>query len=355
MATLAKDRAEAHRLFAEGTTSRAIAKHVGMSESTVRKWRREWPGLQQQSPRSQDAKDLHIAALQQQVRDRIPVTPDWQNETDYAELWRMAEEENARRVEKVLRQGRFTIRLPAQVQAITFISDQHISTGNAIDLRRMREDAQLIGETEGVTAFLGGDAIDNHIKIPAAILASRDQPEDQLQLLGYYLSIFAHRIGVVISGNHDNWTVQKAGVDVIRRLLNEKKIHYAPDEARIDVYVGDQRYKVAMRHKYSLNSRFNQGHAVKQWWRMGDDEFDIGCVCHHHEPHIESFMAHSKERWSCRPGSYQIHSAYSRSEGFNPTQPTCPTFILRPDRRQIDGYQDMRRAVTALRAERGGK
>src|SRR5690242_15682568 len=103
MADANAQHAEALKMFATGATARDVARKLDRPESTMRRWRTAWKSQPQASQQS-DAKDMEIAALKQKLRESVPVQPEWQNETDYAELWRMAEEENARRVDKVLRQ-----------------------------------------------------------------------------------------------------------------------------------------------------------------------------------------------------------------------------------------------------------
>ena len=138
--------------------------------------------------------------------------------------------------------------------------------------------------------YSGGDQIDNHIKHKSAIMAARSQPGDQYRLLEYYLSILGTRCLLMVSGNHENWSNQFAGVDVLKTLAKQQQIFYAPDEAWLEVEIGEQRYTVAMRHQYRMNSSFNQTHSVKQWLRHGEREFDIGCIGHHHEAAIEQTL-----------------------------------------------------------------
>ncbi len=351
------------KLAAKGLQTKEIMKRTGLSGSTVRKYKNA--GLARNnypkpvpSVKRDDVREMRKASLLEQVRrlesgEDFPIcTPEYEEAVDYGHLWGCAEAENAKRIERALSQGKFKAILPDEPIAVSFISDQHISTGNVVDMKRMREDAELIAATPGCYAILGGDGVDNHIKIRAATLAARCQPGDQYELYSYYLSIMVNKILAMISGNHDAWTDQTAGIDMVRRIASEQKLCYAPAEARIECVVGSTTYKLAVRHQYRMNSSFNLGHAVKQWWRMGDGDFDIGCVCHHHEPHIESFNAHGEEKWACRPGSYQITSSYSRQYGFNSTHPTCPTFILYPNRKEIVGFKDLRPAIRMLTSER---
>jgi len=353
-------REEARRQFAAGKTIAQISRELNRPRTTVACWVKQTPDRGEnvhdaRFPLNQgDVKDMEIAALRSQLQ-QAKVTPAYQpNPGSSPEArWKAAELDNAEAIKRALFMAHFSVELPDKPCAISCVSDQHISLGNTVDLARMREDAELIAEHDGCFAILGGDATDNHVKHRAAVLAARSQPSDQFELFEWYLSIFAHRVLVAISGNHDLWTNQVAGVDVLSMLLAKQKVCYAPDEALLDLTVGQQPYKIGIRHQYRMNSSFNETHVVKQWFRNGECSWDIGCIGHHHVSAIEPFWGHGVERWACRPGSYQITSAYSRQFGFNKTRPMCPTFVLYPDRREIVGFHDLRPALRFLKAERG--
>lgn len=268
------------------------------------------------------------------------------------EVWENYEKRNEQKIARHKAEGRYVAEFPDEIIAVSFISDQHIAGNHICDLKRMREDAELIASTPGLYACLGGDSIDNHIKHRAAILAARTTPGDQYELFDHYLSLFSDSILGVITGNHDDWTPQVAGTDVIASICQQHGIACSSDEARVTAKVGDVEYKLAWRHKYRFSSSMNQTHSPKQWYRFGPEPFDVGCVCHHHETAIEASLMHGKQVWVCRPGSYQINSAYGRQGGYNDSLPACPTFILFPGERRIMGFSDVRDAVITLNAER---
>ena len=269
------------------------------------------------------------------------------------QVWKSYEENNERKIAKHKNDGRYKAKFPDEIIAVSFISDQHIAGNNICALKRMREDAELISETPGLYACLGGDSIDNHIKHRSAVLAARTTPSDQYELFDYYLSLFSDSVLGVITGNHDDWTPQVAGTDVIAAICAKHGIACSSDEARILATVGKIEYRLAWRHKYRFSSSMNQTHSPKQWYRFGPEPFDIGVVCHHHETAIEACIMHGKQTWVCRPGSYQINSSYGRQGGYNDSLPACPTFILYPNHRRIIGFPDVRDAVITLNAERG--
>jgi hypothetical protein len=284
--------------------------------------------------------------------DRPDVTPLWKGE-GVADLWAKAEEQNEVAVNKAITRSKFEVDLGNDPVGISFVSDQHISVSNSVCLRKMREDAELIAESPGLYACVGGDGVDNHVKHRSALLAAKSTPGEQWLLYEYYLGLFAHKIIAMISGNHDAWTKGFAGLDMVHWIAEKNRICYAPAEAHLDVTVGGYEYLVSFRHQYRMNSSFNETHAVKQWLRHGDTPFDVGCVCHHHTPALEEGLVMGEHRIFCRPGSYQITSAHSRQYGYNITTPTCPTVIFYPGERKLMGFYSVRDAAKWLRMELG--
>lgn len=293
-------------------------------------------------------------AVMEQLGDdnRPDVKPLWQGE-GVAEMWAKAEERNEKAVNKAIHRSKFEVNLGNDPVGICFVSDQHISGSNSVCLRKMREDAELIAESPGLYACLGGDGVDNHVKHRSALLAARSTPGDQWLLYEYYLGLFAHKVIAMISGNHDAWTQGFAGLDMVNWIAEKNRICYAPAEAHLDVTVGGWKYLVSFRHQYRMNSSFNETHAVKQWLRHGDTPFDVGCVCHHHTPAIEEGLVMGEHRIFCRPGSYQITSSHSRQYGYNLTTPTCPTVVFYPGERKLIGFYSVRAAAKWLRMELG--
>lgn len=356
-------REAAYKLFAAGERNYIIARQLGVPPSTVQTWRENWKLEGQVEPPPHISKanlqEMELAAVKAKLRVLEQVRPNVipaylaPTQSSPEARWKAAEVDNAERIQRCLLMAKFSVELPNEPCAITFISDQHISIGNCVDLQRMREDAEMVSQTDGCYAVLGGDAVDNHCKHRAAVLAARSQPSDQWELMEWYLSIFAERILVAISGNHEAFTVQLSGSDVLSILLKKSRICYSPDEALIDVLVGGQPYKVGVRHQFRMNSSFNETHACKQWFRLGEETWDVGVIGHNHVAAVESFYAHGIERWAIRPGSYQITSAYSRQYGYNKTCPRCPTVIFYPDRREMVAFHDIRPALRMLKAERG--
>lgn len=265
-------------------------------------------------------------------------------------LWERAKQQTSEDVARHLTERLATVTIAdPRVIAISFISDQHLRGSGPIDVTRMERDARLAAATEGLYVCLGGDGVDNHIKHRAAMVAGGTKVADDWRRYDYYLQMFgADKIVGMISGNHDDWTRDEAGVDMVAQLAERNRVHYAPDEMVLRLVLPGQEYRVKFRHQYRYNSSFNLLHVVKRMWEMGEDPFDVGVVCHHHEPAIESFTKQTEEVWGARPGSYQITSSHGRRYGFPLSRPTCPTFLFWPDHKEVIGFKNIHRAAEIL-------
>lgn len=303
-------------------------------------------------PRPEDVqRHLSGEAVPNITDERPTITTDCPEgyHRDTGSLWDRRKEETSRAIEYHKKRHRAVVGFPpTKPIGLTFISDQHISEGTPSDLNRMEKDAQLVRDTPGLYAVLGGDGIDNHVKHRTAIIASGSKPGNEWRLYDHYLGFFGYKIAAMISGNHDDWTKDFTDVDVVGMLSKKHRIFYAPDYVLLDVELGDVTYKVKIRHQYRFSSSLNETHSVKRMWSEDGDDFDVGVVCHKHTAALEPFEKHGAVRWALRPGSYQYMSGFSRRIGYPPSLPTCPTMIFLPDRREMHGFRDVRWAAAFL-------
>lgn len=337
-----------------GESAASVARDVGVPESTARRWVSDARKAAPAGPPAAVVEEMRQASPYARL-DRPPVTREYQQQEDLAAEWTQAEEFNARHIASHKGKRRLTLDLSGERKpvALVMVSDQHIARGSYTDLKQLRDDARLMAETDGCYAFLAGDGIDNHIKHRAAIINSPDGPDEQYKLYEYYLSIFAHRIACMITGNHEYWTKQFAGVDAVAWLAKQQNVAYCRHEARVNVKLPSASIRVNVRHTYRFNSQFNQTHSPKQWARMDSESMaDIYCIGDKHDYAMESCVLHGKVRWFCRPGAYQISSGFSDQMGYNDALPASPTFIIHPGG-EIDGYSTLQRGLGVLRMLRG--
>jgi len=199
-------------------------------------------------------------------------------------------------------------------------------------------DIQTILETPNLFVVLGGDIIDNQIKHLSGLLASRTRPGTQWKWLRRFLRRIRPKLVACISGNHDAWTALLTDLDLLEFETSDLGIPYDQDELTLKVQMTDAEYVVGLRHKYPGGSKANPALKVKNWWRDGDTDFDVGVVCHDHTAVIEPFVRHGRVRWAMRPGTYQTESRYAIREGYHCPIPATPVAVFQPFKKDVHGF-----------------
>mgnify|MGYP003109482988 CR=1 FL=1 len=237
---------------------------------------------------------------------------------------------------------------------IAFAADQHIGS-TFCDMKRMREDAEMVAATPNCYAIMGGDFIDNFLPADKAFPAAKATilPDKQWTLMEHYIDMFDGDILAVVAGNHDQWTKKYAGIDPLADIMEDRDMLYQTDELNVRVFLGKQPYHIAVRHKRRGNSQIDPARVVKKMWEDGESDFDIGVVCHNHVPITAPFTRHGVERWAIRPGSYKVIDKFAEMIGFASDRPTCPLAILNPDTREIQVFTDLRQGVRTLKILNG--
>lgn len=268
------------------------------------------------------------------------------------ELWEMFEKISEKRIENNETKRNRTIYFESKIPiALVSTSDWHIGS-DTVYYKTLKQDQVYIANTEGMYQIIDGDNFDNPIKHTSMMVNSKLSPQDSLKLLWHILEISKDKTVIVITGNHDDWTKEKSGISAMDNFLKEKMFTYSNSSANINILLNDIEYKVKVVHKYRFNSAFNLTHTVKRLWEMGDFNFDIGIVAHHHEAGFEYFTKHGEKRLAIRNGSYQAFTGYSQGNGFNQSLPLNPTFILYPDKKDMVCFMNIYEAGEFLKHER---
>jgi hypothetical protein len=298
---------------------------------------------------AREAQFATMTRVVSETEERTIIAPEEADDEPFDELLQRAINQTNRDMKKALAR-RFCIAeiVTTKPIALTFKSDQHLTMHGPCDVEKAFRDAETVQQTPGMYALLGGDGVDNHIKHRSAMVGKGSRPSDEYRLYDGYLKTLGYKTLAMISGNHDDWTKDSAGVDMVGILAARNRIHFAPDVVVMTVRLVPEpgapasiEYIVKMRHQYRFNSSLNVGHAVKRMWDMDGDDFDIGVVCHNHEAHSEYFNRHGQPRVALRPGSYHVESSFSRRIGFGQSYPTCPGVVLWPNERRMEAFHDI--------------
>lgn len=270
-------------------------------------------------------------------------------ETPAPDIWEFKEAQSKHYIEKFKKEIYTDIMFGNKYIGIAMIGDVHLGN-KGTDYEQAREDALLIAKTPHMYALLGGDEVDNFInmKITSAVVNKNTAPTEEIELFNKYLKFFKSKVLLKISGNHDDWTKQLAGINIYQDICDYSGITSSMSEARVHIRVGKIDYKLGIRHKVRFNSVYNLTHAVKQWLRLGDYDFDVGVVFHNHQFAMESFMSKDRERFAIRTGSYKVADVYGRMCGFNDSRPIMPVIIFDPVEKKMIGMQYLDKAAEYL-------
>lgn len=233
---------------------------------------------------------------------------------------------------------------------LVHFGDLHLGN-KGTDHKRARYHAELIRDTPGAFAIFGGDGVDNFIKHQSAMISSTSTPREQYSALEYWLSIFGtEKLLGGISGNHDFWTANFAGVDYLRDLFRRLKVPYVPHRLRLALQVGSVRYNIELRHSYRFKSSLNLSNGLQRMWEHSDWEWDLGLLCHTHDgPFMFPFQRHGKTRWGGLCGSYKVHDDYGQQWGWNDAKADSTAFLLDPKTHDVTGFDSVEKGVAHLR------
>ena len=241
------------------------------------------------------------------------------------------------------------VTIPSDVPVIiSFSGDWHLGS-EGVDYETFDEDLDFISSTPNLYVMIGGDAIDNFIQ-PSKIGPALDQQPIIFQraLLEGAISKIREKVICIGTGNHNWWTKQAAGFDDTAEFAKKMNILYTGHGGFLNLTVGNQLYRIFRIHKTKFNSSFNPTHSLKQMWRTGIKDFDIGVGEHGHVPHIEVFRGHGKKKAAIKIGTYKVYDTYAIANGFFGVEIRTPCVILYPDKWDIIAFEDMREAVAVL-------
>ena len=248
------------------------------------------------------------------------------------------------------RAGFKSISFEDNYMAIACLGDQHIgSQGTRYDL--MERHATIINRTPGLYAIDNGDSVDNFIVGRLQNVGSLfGYPvEKQWKAAAYYYDILSeeNKLLAKVSGNHDAWTGKVAGLDPLEMIMETNHVPYHPIEFGLEVCVGEQKYRIHMRHQYKGRSKFHDMQPALNFYESADHSlFDdrrphIVVLGHTHSfSHLE-MIKNGKKRHFVVLGSYKTVDSHSRMLGFCDAEPIMPALVFHPRKYHVELRKDL--------------
>lgn len=215
-------------------------------------------------------------------------------------------------------------------------ADTHIG-GTGVDHRQMREDMELVRDTDGVEAFHLGDVADNYHPNhhPSAMLHQLTGPELQWELASMFLEKYlGPNLDGVVGGNHDGFSGD-AGLNPLRELCRRLKVPYLGPGGRVWLHLGEQVYKLELRHYFNFNSSLNTTNSQRRLSELtlGADVVAFG---HLHYPDMQFVWRGGVNQIWLRSSTYKRRDPWAEAKNlqisYAPPPADMAGVIFFPDR-----------------------
>lgn len=286
--------------------------------------------------------------------------PPW-TEADAAELYEMAMQEGERHEATFPGQTTLTVDLNTKGEGqrpvgICFWSDWQIGT-RGVMLRKLREDAETIRDTDGLQVFVLGDLVQNlnQRKHPSSLHeCTLPDPRDQEACAKYILSMTKHKILGMVTGNHEENSKQASGLTLTERWAKELNVPYLWHGAKVNVHLGDQVYKIGVRHKFVGESSISTTNAQRRIHTQLWPDCDVIAMGDKHFNDLQKVGKPLGDTIWLRTGSYQGHDDFGQSIAGYKGSWGVASVILFPDEKRVLGFygKDFAKALEVLADQR---
>lgn len=284
---------------------------------------------------SEPEPELLPAADDQHPDQRQPM-----EDRDVAEMYRLAMEQVELKEATFLGQTEATVNLSHLKEpiGICFWSDWQLGTHGVL-MRQLLEDADTIRDADGLYTYVMGDLMQNLNQRKHPQSMSEEvvaDPRDQEELVKYVLRRPLDKILGMLTGNHEENLKQASGMTLTERWCRELGKTYLWHGAKVTLTLGQQTYKLGLRHKYTNESSINTTNTQRNMHLRLWPDADVICLGHRHYNDLQKTPRPlvGETVW-LRAGSYQATDDYGMSVGQYRGSWGVPMVILFPDEKKV--------------------
>lgn len=244
------------------------------------------------------------------------------------------------------------VEYPDRPIAILLATDIHFGSLK-VDYPLLNQHLKIVEDTPNFFMVSNGDDVDNFnpIVFPSGMLENPLPP--QLQSLAMMEKIreldAKDKLGVMSFGNHNDF-MNVSGLDWFDTFARGLKAPLFNAGGFLHIMVGDQRYGLAMTHRYWGTSKLNPTNACKRFWEHEYPQADITFLGHTHQSEMLHWERGGKQRLSVIGGTYKSADDYARKRGIGGRsgQPGhC--VVLFPNEHRMIGVKDIEIAQWMVR------
>lgn len=323
----------------------AVAKQYGVSKGTISKWVND-AGL---------VRHDFVPGKTTVVREELErgaaalvggVPPTWREWTDF-----MTEGQELRR-----RTGwgerEAVVSLPSSKPLLLLpFGDQHVASWGT-DHRLFTAFTDFVLAHPRIRVALTGDFINLAVKLRGVLEVKGDivPPDIQHEIVQSWLSEMAPQIAFACRGNHDAEREDLQVGDSIHRRMIKKYVPFFDGIGHASVFVGEQRYRIAVAHRFPGSSSINplSGHTrylERQW-----PEADVLIAGDVHHPEMGVKWRHGRAHVLINGGTLQTRSDFGQKFSISALA-EYPCVELHPDRHLAIPFQSIGHWLAATRQE----
>src|SRR5690606_23364969 len=235
---------------------------------------------------------------------------------------------------------------------IVFTGDWHMGS-RSTDHRLMREDFELIRQTDGLYACPMGDYGDFFLRdgTPRAQDAQLPDAEVQAELAQRPLArYFEGKLVAVILGNHDWWLRRAAGNNLCMRVAQQQAVPFLRHGGSVTLRTPGAEYRLAVRHDFPGRSRINTTNNQRRLFEaVGGADVVVLAHLHFADLQQQSRGRHERTIW-LRSGTYKtLYDDHAARYGFPSGDPSMPMVVFWPDRKHMVPFASFRDGIDYLR------
>lgn len=325
-----KDVEEAER---ECHTRIEQAKYLGISPDVYRRERRRLEGgggdvvmtcITERDPKLELRKDLEMTSFKNDCDDIY------------------------KRSAKTIGYNEVTIDLGDDDVGVKIDCDWHI--GNEMTyLPLWARDIETTVKTPRLFTVLAGDYTDNldAIKKAGTYESIMSVPEAKQKVRNAVTKMGSKILGVV-QGCHDEWFFNQDSWDISQYLADHSEGYWLGFRGIINIILGEQKYRIHVRHKYRRHSTDNLSWGMLYSYRRLPKAVDIMMSGHHHHPIVHSNWERGQKVHFIMGGSYKPFDRFIEQRDIDEGTPLMPSVLLRSDKHEITPFLDFNDMVDFL-------
>jgi len=213
------------------------------------------------------------------------------------------------------------INLSESTVSLVFLGDVHAG-GHGVNYERLFADAEIIARTPGMYVVVVGDLVDQFIlpSMGSIRFGTSITIKEEWVIVAEFLRLVAEKVIVMVAGNHDNWTLRMAGVDMLEEVMSKfGKPLYAQNDCFFRLTVNDSAgWNFRVRHNWRGKSILNPTHGIERAANK-DHRFDVGVGAHTHQGSVVRQFNTTNHRlgYAVLCGTYKLVDDFADRIGFD--------------------------------------